>query len=1246
MGPTYLRARGHRVILLAAALCAGNASAVDYTWTGGAYVSGNEATRYWDLAGNWSPSGVPGAGQSAVVNIAGAYAVVDADLAGSPAIEVSAGGMVGHKNGVTLTTPVTLSGGTWHLCPNLNYYGWGPDRVLNAALTVTAPSFMKGGRGNNMRVNGALSGGGLLTFQGTDQYLGDGPDWSFYVANSTFSGGMVIDTGNYPVVWAMASQALGTGDITVRSTGTLFFGANQDYSGALRTPVLYLEGGATGMSDHFANGTIPFNVVVQSTGGTLGAGTWSSNNTYSGSVTLNGPLTLAGSRGNGGSTNFTITGAISGNYPVTVNTTDYYQTGRGIVTLANASNNFASLTLQRGYLKVTGEGALSAGSVTLYTSDSMTRLYLDKTPDADWMIANNLAGTGTIQVEAGTGRTLTTSGAISPGIGADNTGTVTIEGNLGFAAGAALAIDLNGVDPLSPTSDCVTVSGSVSNLANATLNIAVTGDISAIAGRLFTIVTCANDLTGQSFGGVVVPDGYDKAIVYGNGTIKVAVSPHSASDTIPPAAVIDLAAGNAALHSLTLTWTAPGDDGVIGTAASYDIRWSTSTITDANWGSATPVTGLPVPTVAGTGQSVVVAGLSPATMYYFAMKTADEVPNVSALSNVASGQTLIPDTTPPAAVTDLAVRTPTSTTVTLTWTAPGDDGNIGTATSYDIRYSTSTITDANWAGATPVPGLPTPTAAGTVQSVLVSGLHPSTTYYFAMKSADEIPNTSALSNVAIGSTAAFGPADKPVLSQSDFTYSGYYLVPTGGNFSGLNWGQGFTHRYVNGQLRFLTFSFYGNYTGGGYQLIEFAPPANLGGVATFTNHWADIWPGTGLNSGGVWMGLWFEQAKNRLWTTWAIDYPDDTQSSYTKSLAIRTLNDDGTVSNGIGPWGLAGVQQRRIYGGVTALPPWFQDFYQVGPYAVGWGGYASRMGLGVSLGPTFYAIPEPTGYPAGDIPTSDFRTVMDHSGGTTSTDWYASGHPVSFDRGVRNSNVKNDYDAPAWQSPAPDGLGRWVWGDSAWNTGAWIETPSRQGFVLVPKLSSGRAWYQTSTLHCRAPDGRDPGLRPQDAGRGGPGDPRELEYLSIQPMGDHRRRRTLGPDVRHRRQRSVRRAGRGGLRLDQPAAVRVLSGGHEFEFLHPGLRCRPAGRRRERRQPRGRGGPAIPGGRLRRDRRRSRLQHRLRFQLRRQHRRDRPADDDRQLREVAACYRVQLRDLSTRDRKTAVSGSVGLLLLP
>ena len=162
----------------------------------------------------------------------------------------------------------------------------------------------------------------------------------------------------------------------------------------------------------------------------------------------------------------------------------------------------------------------------------------------------------------------------------------------------------------------------------------------------------------------------------------------------------DLATGTPTPSSITLTWTAPGNDGSTGIATCYDIRYSTSAINEGNWASATQVTGEPTPRPAGTSQSMVVSGLSPSTTYYFAIKTSDEASNTSAISNSPSGQTLAPDTTAPGAVSDLATGTPTFSSITLTWTAPGDDGSTGTATAYDIRYSTGAINEGNWASAT------------------------------------------------------------------------------------------------------------------------------------------------------------------------------------------------------------------------------------------------------------------------------------------------------------------------------------------------------------------------------------------------------------------------------------------------------------------------------------------------------------------------------------------------------------------
>jgi hypothetical protein len=125
-------------------------------------------------------------------------------------------------------------------------------------------------------------------------------------------------------------------------------------------------------------------------------------------------------------------------------------------------------------------------------------------------------------------------------------------------------------------------------------------------------------------------------------------------------------------NTVTLAWDAPGDDGPNGTAAYYDFRYSTSLITEANWNLAERIENEPTPLPAGAAQSLVVGGLVPNTTYYFAAKSADEVPNWSGLSGVIMRSTLVSggDVTPPAAIGDLQVAAAGVPTTTTTTTGP------------------------------------------------------------------------------------------------------------------------------------------------------------------------------------------------------------------------------------------------------------------------------------------------------------------------------------------------------------------------------------------------------------------------------------------------------------------------------------------------------------------------------------------------------------------------------------------------
>jgi len=85
--------------------------------------------------------------------------------------------------------------------------------------------------------------------------------------------------------------------------------------------------------------------------------------------------------------------------------------------------------------------------------------------------------------------------------------------------------------------------------------------------------------------------------------------------------------------------------------------------------------------------------------------------------------------------------------VVLEWTAPGDDGSVGRANEYIIRYSEREITNyAAWCEANDVTGEPVPKDAESEETFTVSNLTPGRKYYFAVRAVDDVGNKSILSS--------------------------------------------------------------------------------------------------------------------------------------------------------------------------------------------------------------------------------------------------------------------------------------------------------------------------------------------------------------------------------------------------------------------------------------------------------------------------------------------------------------------
>jgi hypothetical protein len=101
----------------------------------------------------------------------------------------------------------------------------------------------------------------------------------------------------------------------------------------------------------------------------------------------------------------------------------------------------------------------------------------------------------------------------------------------------------------------------------------------------------------------------------------------------------------------------------------------------------------------------------------------------------------VPPGAPPAvAASDLA-----SDTATVTFTSPGDDGQTGTPTQYEIRYLAGTpLTEANFDTGTLLGNLPAPRAAGQQVTFALGGLTPKTHYYVGVRAKDECLSNGAL----------------------------------------------------------------------------------------------------------------------------------------------------------------------------------------------------------------------------------------------------------------------------------------------------------------------------------------------------------------------------------------------------------------------------------------------------------------------------------------------------------------------
>lgn len=131
------------------------------------------------------------------------------------------------------------------------------------------------------------------------------------------------------------------------------------------------------------------------------------------------------------------------------------------------------------------------------------------------------------------------------------------------------------------------------------------------------------------------------------------------------------------------------------------------------------------------------------------------------------------DSTPPGLVADLIVTAADSTSITLGWTAPGDNGAAGTAAAYEVRFgNTDVVSPTDWSNWS-IASAPAPRAAGTPERLRITGLAVGTPYAFALRTRDAGGNWSGPSNTVLSHTAGYREGPVLVVGRSGSPYAKY-----------------------------------------------------------------------------------------------------------------------------------------------------------------------------------------------------------------------------------------------------------------------------------------------------------------------------------------------------------------------------------------------------------------------------------------------------------------------------------------
>ncbi len=231
-----------------------------------------------------------------------------------------------------------------------------------------------------------------------------------------------------------------------------------------------------------------------------------------------------------------------------------------------------------------------------------------------------------------------------------------------------------------------------------------------------------------------------------NGTTPTTTPPTTGTDTTAP--TFSNIASNPSQTSAGITWTtneAATGKVFYGTSSPLNLA-SASSVTENNWWNTHNV-----------NHSVQLSSLSAATTYYYVIESKDKKGNTATSSPFSFTTNTAPDTTAPT-LSAISVSQVSTSTARISWTTnETSDSKVYYASTSPLNMgSAQTKTDSTMT---------------TTHVIDVTGLNPSTTYYFKVESKDAANNTATGSETSFSTGALPADTTAPVISAISITPS-------------------------------------------------------------------------------------------------------------------------------------------------------------------------------------------------------------------------------------------------------------------------------------------------------------------------------------------------------------------------------------------------------------------------------------------------------------------------------------------